>query len=60
MLRSQEDVKRAEETLETHRYQLQELEEGFKRETDLLAAAMDPLTEELEQFTVKVLKRMLC
>lgn len=57
VMRSQEDIRRAEETLETHRRQLQELEEEFKRETDLLAAAMDPLTEELEQFTVKVLKK---
>lgn len=57
VMRSQEDVKRAEETLQSHRTQLQELEEEFKRETDLLAAAMDPLTEELEQFTVKVLKK---
>ena len=57
VMRSQEDVKRAEETLETHRRKLQELEAEFKRETDLLAAAMDPLTEELEQFTVKVLKK---
>lgn len=57
VLRSQEDIKRAEETLETHRQQLQELEEEFKRETDLLEASFDPLTEELEILTVKPLKK---
>ena len=53
----QEDIKRAAETLEVQRQRLEELEEEFKRETDLLAAAMDPLTEELESFTVKPLKK---
>ncbi|MDW7728931.1 MAG: DUF87 domain-containing protein [Bacillota bacterium] len=53
----QEDIKRAAETLEVHRQQLHDLEAEFKRETDLLAAAMDPLTEELDQFTVKPLKK---
>lgn len=57
VLSKQEDIKRAEETLETYRLQLQDLEEEFKKETDLLAAAMDPLTEDLEQFTVKPLKK---
>ena len=55
--KGQEDAKRASETLEVHRQQLQELEEEFKRETDLLSSAMDPITEELEQFTVKPLKK---
>jgi hypothetical protein len=57
VMKGQEDAKRAAETLETHLRQLQELEEEFKRETDLLSAAMDPMTEELEQFTVKPLKK---
>ncbi len=57
VMRSQEDIRRAEETLKANQAQLMELEEEFKRETDLLAAAMDPLTEELEKFTVKVLKK---
>jgi DNA helicase HerA-like ATPase len=55
--KGQEDAKRAAETLEVHRQQLQELEEEFKRETELLSSAMDPMTEELEQFTVKPLKK---
>ncbi len=57
VLSKQEDIKRAVETLEVQRQKLQELEEEFKRETDLLVAAMNPLTEELEQFTVKPLKK---
>ncbi len=57
VMKGQEDTKRAAETLEIHRQQLQELEEEFKRETDELAASMDPLTEELDQFTVKPLKK---
>ena len=55
--KSQEDARRAEENVEAIRRQLQELEEEFKRETDLLTEAMNPLTEELEQFTVKPLKK---
>ncbi len=57
VMTKQEDVKRAEETLAAQRQRLQELEEEFKRETDLLSAQMDPLTEELNQFTVKPLKK---
>ena len=57
VLKGQEDTKRAAETLEAHRQQLQDLEEEFRRETDLLNSAMDPMTEELEQFTVKPLKK---
>jgi hypothetical protein len=57
VMKGQEDTKRAEETLEAHRRQLKELEEEFRRETDLLSASMDPLTEELDQFTVKPLKK---
>jgi len=57
VLKSQEDIKRAEETLEVHRQQLQELEEEFKRETELLEAALDPLSEELETLTIKPLKK---
>ena len=55
--KSQEDAKRAAENVEAIRQQLQDLEEEFKRETDLLSEAMNPLTEELEQFTVKPLKK---
>lgn len=57
VMKGREDVKRAEETLEVQRQQLTDLENEFKRETDLLNAAMDPLTEELEQYTVKPLKK---
>lgn len=56
-MKGQEDVKRASETLEVQRQRLREMEEEFKRETDLLSEAMDQLTEELEQFTVKPLKK---
>ena len=55
--KGQEDAKRAAENVEALRQQLEELEEEFKRETDLLNEAMDPLTEELDQFTVKPLKK---
>ncbi len=55
--KSQEDARRAEENVEAIRQQLQELEEEFKRETDLMNEEMNPLTEELEQFTVKPLKK---
>ncbi|HED23691.1 MAG TPA: ATP-binding protein, partial [Firmicutes bacterium] len=56
-MKGQEDVKSAMESLEVQRQKLQELEEEFKRETELLSASMDPLTEELEQFTVKPYKK---
>ncbi|MFO8192421.1 MAG: ATP-binding protein [Bacillota bacterium] len=56
-MKGQEDVKRAMETLEVQRQKLQDLEEEFKRETELLSTSMDPLTEELEQFTVKPYKK---
>lgn len=56
-LTKQEDIKRALETLETQRQRLEELEEEFRRETDLLAESMDPMTAELEPFTVKPLKK---
>ena len=56
-MKSQEDVKRAAETLELQRQRLQEMEEEFKGETDLLSEAMNPLNEGLEQFTVKPLKK---
>ncbi|MDY6827622.1 MAG: hypothetical protein SVV67_10775 [Bacillota bacterium] len=56
-MKGQEDVKRAMETLEVQRQKLQDLEEEFKRETKLLSTSMDPLTEELEQFTVKPYKK---
>ncbi len=55
--KSQEDAKRAAENVEAIRQQLQDLEEEFKRETDLLNEEMNPLTEELDQFTVKPLKK---
>jgi hypothetical protein len=55
--KSQEDARRAEENVEAIRQQLQELEDEFKRETDLLTEEMNPLTEELEQYTVKPLKK---
>lgn len=57
VLKSQEDIKRAEDNLEVHRRQLQELEEEFKRETTLLEAALDPLSEELETLAIKPLKK---
>lgn len=55
--KSQEDAKRAAENVEAIRQQLLDLEEEFKRETDLLNEEMNPLTEELDQFTVKPLKK---
>lgn len=57
VMKGQEDAKRAAETLEVHRQQLQDLEEEFKRETELLSTSMDPMTEELEQYTIKPLKK---
>jgi hypothetical protein len=57
VMKGQEDVKRAEENVVVYRQQLEELEEDFKRETELLNETMDPLTEELDQYTVKPLKK---
>jgi hypothetical protein len=57
VLTKQEDIRRAEENLAAQKQRLQELEEEFKRETDLLSAQMDPLTEELTRYTVKPLKK---
>ena len=53
----QEDIKRAAETLEVQQQKLEEMEKEFRRETDALASAMDPMTAELETYLVKPLKK---
>lgn len=47
------DVTRAEETLESYKQQLAELEAEFEEEIKVFESKIDPLTEELETITLK-------
>ncbi|ALA56942.1 ATP-binding protein [Nitrospira moscoviensis] len=53
VLKESQDVGHAEETVAALQQQLADLDAQFKREADALAAAADPLTEQLEPFSVK-------
>jgi len=57
IMKESQDIKRAQETVATYQQRLQELESSFKSETDALAAKIDPLTEELEQVSVRPAKK---
>jgi hypothetical protein len=50
------DVVRADETLEAIQAKIQELEAQFKAETDALAGAIDPSTEDLETIELRASK----
>jgi hypothetical protein len=57
IMKESQDIKRAQETVSTYQERLQELESSFKSETEALAAKTDPLTEELEQISVRPAKK---
>jgi hypothetical protein len=57
IMKESQDIKRAQETVATHRQRLQELDAAFKAETEALATKIDPFTEELEQVSVRPAKK---
>ncbi len=57
IMKESQDIRRAKETVETYQQRLQELEDSFKSDMDALAAKIDPLTEELEQISVRPAKK---
>ena len=52
-MKESQDATRAGETIDALKGQLQELESAFRRETEALAAKMDPLTETLDTITIQ-------
>ena len=56
VIKESKDVDRAEENVSALQQQLAELEAQFKRETDVLSAATDPLHETLETISLKPTK----
>jgi hypothetical protein len=57
IMKETEDVKRAQETVDTYQQRLQQLEADLKADTDALATKNDPLTEELEKVIVRPAKK---
>jgi len=57
VMKESQDIKRAQETVASHQQRLQELDASFKSEMEALAAKIDPLTEELEQVSVRPAKK---
>jgi hypothetical protein len=57
IMKESQDIKRAQETVATYQERLQELDASFKSETEALATKIDPLTEELEQVSVRPTKK---
>jgi len=51
-----QDIGRAEDTVESIKQRLQQLEADFKSDTDQLATKMDPLAERLEQISIRPTK----
>jgi hypothetical protein len=56
-MKESQDIKRAQETVATYQERLQELDASFKSEMEALATKIDPLTEELEQVSVRPAKK---
>lgn len=56
-MKEKEDTKLAKDNLESHRLNLQQLEDEFKSEADKLVASMDPFAEELESHLIKPAKK---
>jgi len=52
-MKEQEDIGRAQETVESLRQRLSPLEEEFRAETEALEAKIDPQIEELESLTLR-------
>jgi len=57
IMKESQDIQRAQETVATYQQRLQELESSFKSDMEALAAKTDPLTEELEQVSVRPAKK---
>jgi hypothetical protein len=57
IMKESQDIKQAQETVATYQQRMQELESSLKAETEVLAAKSDPLTEELEQVSVRPAKK---
>jgi len=57
VLKEQQDIERAKETLETYQKDLQALDEEFKSEVEKLSQKIDPLTEKLEVVVVRPSKK---
>jgi len=57
MMDEAQDIKRAEETVQTYQQRLQELEYEFKSEMEALATKIGPLTEELEHVNIRPAKK---
>ena len=56
MIKESKDVGQAEENVSALQQQLADLESQFKVEADALAAATDPLTEQLDTVSLKPTK----
>jgi hypothetical protein len=57
IMKESQDIKRAQETVATYQERLQELDASFKSEMEALATKIDPLTEDLEQVSVRPTKK---
>jgi hypothetical protein len=57
IMKESQDIGRARDTVVAYQQRLQELEADFKAELDLLTTKIDPLTEELEHFSVRPAKK---
>ncbi len=56
-VRQEQDIGRAQETLQSHAARLQELEAELQSEMEEVRAQFDPLTEELETVVVRPKKK---
>ena len=52
-MQQESDVKRAKETVETYKKQLEDLNAQFETETDLVGGKLDAMTEEMEMVTLR-------
>jgi len=57
IMKEQQDVDRAKDTVAAHQQRLEDIEREFKEETDQLAARSDPNMEELERISVRPAKK---
>lgn len=57
VLKEQQDIERAKETLQKYQQDLKELELEFQSEVEKLSKKIDPLTEKLETIVIRPLKK---
>ncbi|MGQ9844750.1 MAG: ATP-binding protein [Caldisericia bacterium] len=57
VLKEQQDIERAKETLQKYQQDLNELELEFQSEVEKLSQKIDPLTEKLETIVIRPLKK---